>query len=60
MYSNIAPLRFFLGLVILSVPVAVVPGDWRARYVVLMLLSFSVFNARGLDRFASFVTRELR
>lgn len=60
MYSNIPPGRALLGGAIVALPATLLDDEWAGRYVLLILVMYAVFNARGLQAFAQFVGRELR
>ncbi len=63
MYVDIPFWRFFLGLMIVSIPVAVMEhsGETKAAraYLVLFILAVLVANWRGVEAFSGFVKREL-
>ena len=63
MYVDIPFWRFFLGMMIVAVPVAVMEhsGERRAAsaYLVLILVATLVANWRGVEAFGSFVKREM-
>lgn len=61
MYSQIAPARFFIGAAIVAAPTLLIESEeWQSRYVVLILVMFTVYNWRGLERFADFIARATR
>ncbi len=63
MYVDIPFWRFFLGMMIVAIPVAVMEhsGERRAAsaYLVLILVATLVANWRGVEAFSGFVKREL-
>ena len=63
MYVDIPFWRFFLGLVIVAIPVAVMEhsGETKAAnaYLALVLLALLIGNWRGVEAFSNFVKREL-
>lgn len=63
MYATIPFLPFFMGLMIISIPVAVMEysGEKKAAnaYLGLFLLAMLIFNWRGVEAFSEFVRREI-
>ena len=63
MYADIPFWRFFMGMIIVAIPVAVMEhsGERKAAsaYLVLFILAVLVANWRGVEAFSGFVKREL-
>lgn len=63
MYVDIPFWRFFLGLMIVALPVVVMEhsGETKAAsaYLVLVLIALLIGNWRGVEAFSKFVRREL-
>jgi hypothetical protein len=59
MYNEISFPKFFMGLIVIVIPAVVMNElgwqSWVWGYVLLILISFAVFQSRGLGKFASYV-----
>lgn len=64
MYVDLDFWRFFLGLLVVSVPAVLLERSgefsWADRYVVLILLMLLVTNWRGVQAFQTFIASEMR
>ena len=60
MYQNIPFWKFALAVVIVSLPLGALRGDWAWRYVLLILLMFTVVNYQGVKSFAGFIRRSIQ
>lgn len=61
MYASTPPAQFALGGLIVVLPAALITDeDWAWRYTILILTMYTVYNWRGLTRFASWAGAALR
>ena len=63
MYADIPFWRFFLGAIIVAIPVVILEhsGETKAAnaYLILILVATLIANWRGVEAFSRFVKREL-
>lgn len=56
-YNKINFSQFLLGGFIVTLPLlAIKREDWKNGYVLLILISFAVFNYKGLQKFTNYVS----
>lgn len=58
-YSDIPPARFLLGLAIVSAPLFLIDERYQRSYVLLMLVTFALFNLDGIGRMTAYFRQEL-